>query len=104
MKSGDTLHCEHALDVVGRIGKDRLGQAAVRSQIKSIVRAYSLERSIVLRDGVSPFNSDCISSDDVRRILEYLKNNLGHRVGSSTGHARIALDPTDAPAHMFTGS
>jgi len=76
IKSGDIVHCEHALDVMERICQDRPGQDAVRSQIKSVVCGYDARRSVVLEDGVLVFKSDFESSDDVRLILVYLQNKL----------------------------
>jgi hypothetical protein len=76
IKSGDAVHCEHALDVMERICQDRPGQDAVRSQIKSFVCGYETKRSIILEEGVLVFKSDFASSDDVRVILVYLQNKL----------------------------
>jgi hypothetical protein len=76
IKSGDALHCEHALDVIERICQDRPGQDAVRAQIKSVVCGYDAKRSIMLKDGTLQFKSDFTSGDDVRVILVYLQNNL----------------------------
>jgi hypothetical protein len=76
IKGGDVLHCEHALDVIERICRDRQGQDAVRAQIKSVVCGYDAKRSIMLKDGTLEFKSDFTSGDDVGVILAYLQNNL----------------------------
>ena len=76
IKSGDALHCEHALDVIERICRDRPGQDAIRTQVKSVVCGYAAKRSILLENGVVIFKSDFTSSDDVRIIMEYLVNKL----------------------------
>jgi len=76
IKSGDVLHCEHALDVIERICQDRPGQDAVRGQIKSVVCGYDAKRSIRLQDGTLEFKSDFTSGDDVGVILAYLQNTL----------------------------
>jgi hypothetical protein len=76
IKSGDVLHCEHALDVIERICQDRPGQDAVRAQIKSVVCGYNAKRSIALKDGTLEFKSDFTSGDDVGVILVYLQNAL----------------------------
>jgi hypothetical protein len=76
IKSGDILHCEHALDVIERICQDRPGQDAVRAQVKSVVCGYDAKRSIRLKGGALEFKSDFMSGDDVR-VMKAAKRLAG---------------------------